>query len=507
MEDQRFLLKLLSSVENTLRERIDVSSLDVGSRAYFNQTVSLLSWTIATAEQDGAFVQAHDEALAALARESSALLGTELAAVAEVAQSWTPKTMLQGSAGSPDSLNLSVFAELAAKMDHLGSGEDRAAAHDIFRRFLALEEEAITTVDAAARSTVASTVANFAPGAGEKKQATPAGESVSEETLTAYLRRKFPDQPGIRATGLRSLPGGFSKDTFSFAIEQGGSNDGQVVMRQDLPVEKRTSAIDEFPILELAVARGIPAPAPLWPEPDKAALNGSFIIVKHAPGRNDISSWAKEPEACRRFADEFARSLVAIHAIRPADLGLGPEVGATAAEAQLNHMRWLRDHYRSSVTVANPRIEAAFGWLMANFPKGAEALPPSLVHGGAGFHNLLTENGKLHAILDWEYTHFGDPADDLAYVRQFVEIIMPWPEFMARYNAHGGCHYSDAQDRYYGVWRFLRNACGCAGTRKVFVESEYNTLKLAAGVASGARHELLALRAIAKAIAGDSVAL
>jgi len=83
------------------------------------------------------------------------------------------------------------------------------------------------------------------------------------------------------------------------------------------------------------------------------------------------------------------------------------------------------------------------------------------VHADTGFHNLLLDDSGSACLLDWEFAHFGDPAEDLASCRPAVERCMPWADFLVEYRAHGGKEVSDFRLRYFEVWRPLRNAVVC----------------------------------------------
>jgi aminoglycoside phosphotransferase (APT) family kinase protein len=496
MDQDRLISKAIQTVDLTLRAVAENDSVDSGARSYLAQCSNLLNWVlrmIAASSDTGA---AHDAELEALARAAGELLGAELPVAAAVSPPGAPAKMLEGAdAAGRDAALLSAFAALAAGLGRAGEGAADGAT--LFRRFLAVEERAVGALDPGAVGEVVSSVGAYLDKVAGKAASSEASREVTAETLTRYLRRRFPEAPDIAASDVRMLPGGFAMDTFAFTIVGAAAHAGQVVMRKDLVTPKRGSAVDEFPILQLAWERGIAVPEPLWFERDRTWFDGAFIIVAYVAGRNDVSGWAGDRDACGRFADALARAMVQIHALRPADLGLTWNAGMTAADAQRRHMYWLLDHYRGAVSAANPRIEAAFGWLLANQPQ-TPGQPPALVHSGLGFHNLITDHGALRAILDWEYAHFGDPADDLAYVRQFVERLLPWPQFLARYQALGGGPYTEAQDRFYAVWRNVRNACGCAGARRLFVENDNPTLKLGSSITSGPRYELWALREIAR---------
>ena len=62
----------------------------------------------------------------------------------------------------------------------------------------------------------------------------------------------------------------------------------------------------------------------------------------------------------------------------------------------------------------------------------------ALVHGDYNFHNLLFDGDRLSAVLDWELSHVGHPAEDLGYIKQTAEQSVAWEDFMAAYRDEGG---------------------------------------------------------------------
>ena len=96
----------------------------------------------------------------------------------------------------------------------------------------------------------------------------------------------------------------------------------------------------------------------------------------------------------------------------------------------------------------------------------------SVVHTDVGMHNLLVRDGRIAALLDWEFARVGDPADDLGYARPHVEKLLPWGEFLAEYQAHGGPAYLEQNARWYEIWRSVRNAVCCTAGLAGFVSGE-----------------------------------
>jgi aminoglycoside phosphotransferase (APT) family kinase protein len=104
--------------------------------------------------------------------------------------------------------------------------------------------------------------------------------------------------------------------------------------------------------------------------------------------------------------------------------------------------------------------ELVFSFLLSH-PLPADR-PRRLVHGDVGFHNMMMRDGRLAAILDWELTHIGDPAEDIGYIRAPpLKPLMSWDKFVATYYvAEGGDKEAcDLQAvNWYSVWAHTRNS-------------------------------------------------
>jgi aminoglycoside phosphotransferase (APT) family kinase protein len=241
-----------------------------------------------------------------------------------------------------------------------------------------------------------------------------------------------------------------------------------------------------------------PVPEPLWVEHDKAALGTRFIVVRGVAGSTDIGPALTDARRARGLAEQLARVMARIHAITPGDIGRTVRDGLTAGQGTGDYLESIYGLYRGAAEHPNPRIEAAFGWMRANAPVD-DGRPATLVHGDIGFHNLMTHEGAVTGVLDWECAHFGDPMEDVSYCRPFVEALLPWADFLEIYQSNGGVPYSEERDRYYAVWSNLRNACGCVCLLDAYHRTgpAANLKHLNVGLISGPRFEIAALRSIA----------
>jgi aminoglycoside phosphotransferase (APT) family kinase protein len=133
-------------------------------------------------------------------------------------------------------------------------------------------------------------------------------------------------------------------------------------------------------------------------------------------------------------------------------------------------------YYLAEEHTPSPSVAALFGWLLDNVPKRAGM--PSLLHGDIGFHNFLFHEGRMSALVDWEFAHIGDPAEDLGYVKVTVGKSLDWDRFMARYYAAGGMAVDNRTVHYFQIWAFVRNAAAANIMSTRLVSGRANDLKL-----------------------------
>jgi aminoglycoside phosphotransferase (APT) family kinase protein len=153
-------------------------------------------------------------------------------------------------------------------------------------------------------------------------------------------------------------------------------------------------------------------------------------------------------------APHLARALARLHAVDPEQVKHTP-VPPMASRAEIlaridEQETKLRVAASSFTSRPRPLDALLFAWLR-QLARDHD-VRPALLHGDPGFHNLLVHEGRVSALLDWERSLVGDPAQDLAYVRPQVERVVPWRVFLDAYCAAGGSAPSDDRLHYYAVW-------------------------------------------------------
>lgn len=328
------------------------------------------------------------------------------------------------------------------------------------------------------------------------EDAQPEGPTLTADSLTAYLRQRFPEKQGLIVRSLDLLPGGMSKQTIKVRMEAGGREE-RFVIRKDFPVSpSEASVVQEYPMLcAMWQTGGVPMAEPLWAEPDPAIFGTPLMAVSLAEGSNDYSAAYNDPAVAHVFADALAGAMARLHAVRLQQTTAGPLVERSAREHVAAEIERWHSGLRRWKVAPDPVLEAAFAWLSANIPD--QVAPSAIVHGDIGFHNMLMTDGRLSALLDWEFSHIGDPAEDVVYSRFFVEQVVDWRTFVDMYVRHGGTAPTPEQERFYAIWQSARNAAGCVGAQRAFLTKAGADMKLGvSGMTFGPRFALDALQRI-----------
>ncbi len=200
---------------------------------------------------------------------------------------------------------------------------------------------------------------------------------------------------------LRPLPGGSSRDLW--LIESG---EHRWVLRRD-PVGEvaQTSRAAEFAVQRAAHDAGVPVPRPI--------ACGDFgtpgMLMEYVAGE------ALPRRVLRANPPGLVAQLgAALRALRDADtaaLGAAPDDPCAVAI----------DLVRAELDGAGnpqPALELGLRWLTLRRPPPAAA---GIVHGDLRLGNFIVDEGGLRAIVDWEFWHLGDPAEDLAWL-----CARPW---------------------------------------------------------------------------------
>jgi aminoglycoside phosphotransferase (APT) family kinase protein len=207
---------------------------------------------------------------------------------------------------------------------------------------------------------------------------------------------------------LTRLPGGASKDTWSFAARGSSGAARRYVLRQD---RDRVGASGsrlalEAALLEAAERAGVPVPHVAVAGDGSAELGAAFLIMEFVDGETIPRRILRDEQladARSVLAEQCGRVLAAIHRIPPAD------VSGLAGGDLLEQLRDQLDQLGQP----HPAFELGLLWLAQNRPP---RVAPGVVHGDFRNGNLIVGPDGIRAVLDWELAHLGDPLEDLGWL-------------------------------------------------------------------------------------------
>lgn len=278
--------------------------------------------------------------------------------------------------------------------------------------------------------------------------------SFDKARFQAWLRSSALGAPELSISDSNVLQGGRSKLTVR--LRQQGSNKlpEAFILRQDWASSVTgTSVAPEFEILRRVHDAGIRVPEPLLLEAGSEAMGSPFLLVSALQGVQSGDLF--EPPASAALGLQVAEQLGRLHA-----MGDAPFVGLPGVVQRgfgLDMLRAELASYRAVIAQfgeTSLSIDRAIDWLAQNLEQVSGQR--TLVHGDLGFHNFLVDGERLVALLDWELAHLGHPAEDLGYIRGWVEKMLPWSQFLQAYHAAGGPDSGAFAIDFYTLWGGVR---------------------------------------------------
>lgn len=298
--------------------------------------------------------------------------------------------------------------------------------------------------------------------------------------IEAYLRERRPDWTGLTVKSISLVPGGFSKITVLLDITDDVNGSHGLAIRAEPGLKfmelEGADITKEYPVIQLVHAAGIPVAEPLWLETDTTCFGTRFIVSRKAPGQ--IHGTVKEagpslPEAIGR---EVAATLATLHQVDyarwPEHLAashLGRWASLSALPDNTSHfMAYWRERAKIHEIGPSPLIRRALDWLERNVPKDAQGDRPVLLHGDIGLHNMLIEDGRVTALLDWEISRIGDRAEDLTNFLSATSGVIDRDDFLRWYREAGGREVGEYRLRYLDVFHSVKIAiCALSVLRRI----------------------------------------
>ena len=303
----------------------------------------------------------------------------------------------------------------------------------------------------------------------------------TETELEGYLHTLA---GGARATvsNISRLVGINTKDIIFFDVAGQPNWPSSVVMRKlrNYNANPLLSLEYEFSLLNTLRSEGVPVPRALAVEPTGKALGSPFLIMEKLAGKAVLPGTNRSDVISdgRRIGAQIAKYLAAVHRIDIKKVVRPDQADADSSQALRNHIERYYKQWQENRIDPNLTIETGFLWVLENLGHLEDIT--CLVHGDLDFRNILFEGGNVSALLDWERSHLGHPAEDLSYCRGDIEQLMAWDEFLDIYQSHGGAVISDQSLRLFHIWGYLFKAmCASALSIKGYITGEHQDYLLA----------------------------
>ncbi len=297
---------------------------------------------------------------------------------------------------------------------------------------------------------------------------------------------------------LALLAGGASKEAWALDLRVPAGKlellvrraGGGVIHRQTLPLDQ------EHRVVAVAYAVGVRVPRPYGYVDD--LVGRPAFVTERVPGETIGRRVVQRPElAAARAAlpAQMAEQLAKIHAIPAERLPFLPGGGASELLARL-------EIELDALDEPHPAIELGLAWAKGDAPQPRETV---VDHGDFRVGNLVVTAGGLGYVLDWEFAHLGDPAEDLAW-----PLVRAWrfgvdglrlggvgdvEPYLERYNALTGRDISLHSLAYWEIVSNVKWAIGALTQSRRHLLGQQRSVELAVlgRLAAEVEYELLHL--------------
>ncbi len=277
--------------------------------------------------------------------------------------------------------------------------------------------------------------------------------AAAERNLAAHLSAI--GEP-VRSAALRRLDGGAGPESWALTLERRDGGCERLVLRTDAAtrLEESRSRSVEFAALRAAYDAGVPSPRPVRMERDPSIVGAPFFLMTQESGTADPHTVLDEarPDLLTACAAALAR----IHAARLD--GASAVQRNTVSQALRSARRRLRD-----LAPERPALAYLFNWCSWNAP---EQGPVVFAHRDFRVGNLLTRDGRLVSVLDWEFAGPSEREADLGWfcapawrhgrLHREAGGLADLADWLAAYESASGVSVDPARVRWWMVMGQLR---------------------------------------------------
>ncbi len=238
------------------------------------------------------------------------------------------------------------------------------------------------------------------------------------DRLRAFLDVEAPDLLDGPLTG-RVVAGGKSNLTY----EVGDGTSTVIVRRPPLGHVLATAhdMVREHRVITALRDTAVPVPTTYAVCEDPDVIGAPFYVMERVAGtpyRFEAQLQPLGAERVRAISERMVDSLVALHAVDAAAVGLG-DFGRPEGFLERQVRRW-KQQLDASRSRELPGIDELHERLARSVPAQGDS---TIVHGDFRLDNLLvTTDDEVSAVLDWEMATLGDPLTDVALLEAYQTL-------------------------------------------------------------------------------------
>ncbi len=212
--------------------------------------------------------------------------------------------------------------------------------------------------------------------------------------------------PGSVVSGHRPLEGGVSASMHAVELELRNGQVGCFVVRQHGTSAWKSRGhhvtATEFELLRALFNKGTKVPQPLYLDCSGSVLDSPFLVTEFVNGSTSV-----HPDDLTSHLEQMAGFLVSLHDLEP-------------AEIELPDLPSIEDPVAGVLSYLG-QLDPNNSWLSTLGSLTAKTNLQRLLHGDFWPGNVVWNNGRLAAVIDWEDASLGNPMADLACCR--VELM------------------------------------------------------------------------------------
>ena len=244
-------------------------------------------------------------------------------------------------------------------------------------------------------------------------------EGLDTDALATWLAA---ERPGLLSGPLEAdlITGG--KSNLTYAVTDGTA---EVIVRRPPLGHVLATAHDmtrEHRVITALGPTDVPVPETFALCEDDGVIGAPFYVMERVSGTPYSRATqldALGADRTRHITERMVDTLVALHSVDPADVGL-TDFGRPDGYLERQVRRW-KKQLESSRSREIAGMDELIARLEENIPTGGDA---TIVHGDFRLDNLLVDDDSdtVNAVLDWEMSTLGDPLTDVAVLIAYQQL-------------------------------------------------------------------------------------